>query len=61
MVASRLANMRHGGDRKSEDFNVEISTLVSQTEAAELLNISSESVVFARKMHCQSNHPVTTN
>lgn len=50
MVASRLANMQHGGDRKSEDFNVEISTLVSQTEAANLLNVSRESVVSARKV-----------
>ncbi len=50
MVASRLANMKHGGDRKSEDFNVEISTLVSQTEAANLLNVSRESVISARKV-----------
>lgn len=50
MVASRLANMQHGGDRKSEDFNVEISTLVSQSEAANLLNVSRESVVSAKKV-----------
>ena len=44
MVASRLANLNHG--QKKAD--VEIST--TQTEAAQLLNVSRESVVSARKV-----------
>ena len=44
MVASRLANLEHG--QKKAD--VEIST--TQTEAANLLNVSRESVVSARKV-----------
>jgi hypothetical protein len=44
MVASRLANLSHG--QKKAD--VEIST--TQTEAAELLNVSRESVVSAKKV-----------
>lgn len=50
MVASRLANMQHGGDRKSEDFNTEISVLISQPEAAAMLNVSTDSVQFAKKV-----------
>lgn len=50
------------GNPNFVNSNVEISTIeVSQTQAANLLNVSRESVVFARKVHCQSNHPVTTN
>ena len=37
MVASRLANMQEGGDRKSEDFKTEISALISQPEAAAMV------------------------
>lgn len=44
MVASRLANLNHG-QKKSD---VEIST--TQTEAANLLNVSRESVVSAKKV-----------
>lgn len=44
MVASRLANLDHG--QKKAD--VEIST--TQTEAANLLNVSRESVISAKKV-----------
>ena len=47
MVASRLANMKHGGDRKSEDFNIEISVLISQQQAAAMLlkiNVEDETI-----------------
>ena len=50
MVASRLANMQQGGDRKSENFNTEISVLISQPEAAAMLNVSTDSVQFAKKV-----------
>lgn len=56
MVASRLANMQQGGDRKSEDFKTEISALISQPEAAKLLNVSTDSVQFARKVLDQGTH-----
>ena len=49
MVASRLANLQHGGDRHSEDFKVGIPTL-RQTEAAAMLNVSRDSVVQAKKV-----------
>jgi hypothetical protein len=44
MVAAKLANLNHG-QKKSD---TEIS--VSQPEAAKLLNISTDSVQFARKV-----------
>lgn len=50
MVASRLSNLGHG--QKKAD--VEIST--TQTEAANLLNVSRESVVSARKVLDQGTH-----
>ena len=50
MVASRLANMQRGNPN-FVNSNVEISTIeVSQTEAANLLNVSRESVISARKV-----------
>jgi len=50
MVAGRLANIKHGGDRKSDNFNTEISVSISQPEAASMLNVSTGSVQFARKV-----------
>lgn len=50
MVAGRLANMRHGGDRKSDQTaNLRVD-LVSQPEAAEQLNVSERSVWSARQV-----------
>jgi hypothetical protein len=45
MVAAKVANMRHGGDRKSEEIKMPIGVLKSQPpisikEAAEMLNVS---------------------
>ena len=42
--------MQQGGDRKSENFNTEISVLISQPEAAAMLNVSTDSVQFAKKV-----------
>lgn len=50
MVASRLATLDRGNPNFTNS-NVEISTIgVSQSQAAELLNVSRESVVSARKV-----------
>lgn len=50
MVASKLANIRHGGDRKSvQDANLPIDT-TSQAQAADLLNVSTRSVTSAKKI-----------
>jgi hypothetical protein len=42
MIAAKLANMPHGGDRKSDQAaNL---PLVSQSAAAEMLNVSDRSI-----------------
>jgi predicted transcriptional regulator len=53
MVAARLANMVHGGDRRSDQsanlrFENEVS--ISQSDAAELLNVSRRSVQNAKEV-----------
>lgn len=46
MVGAKLANMPHGGDRKSDQAaNL---PLVSQSAAADLLNVSDRSIGSAR-------------
>jgi hypothetical protein len=52
MVAAKIANMSEGRPSKT----VEIST-VSQPEAAELLNVSRESVVSARRVVDEGARP----
>jgi hypothetical protein len=44
MVASRLANLEHGQKKADTEISV------SQPEAAKLLNVSTDSVQFARKV-----------
>jgi hypothetical protein len=47
-VAAKLANIRHGGDRKSDQAaNL---PLVSRASAAEMLNVSERSVLAAAKV-----------
>ena len=46
MIAARLANRRHGGDRKNQAANLLLDNVppVTQAEAAEKLNVSERSV-----------------
>ena len=44
MVAARLANLEHGGDRKSDNQTANLQHDVSRKEAAEKLNVSERSV-----------------
>ncbi len=56
MVAASLANMGHGGNRKSDqgaDLLLDIPT-ISRVEAAKLLNVGSGTVRNARKVHEQA-------
>jgi len=48
MVASRVATLKHGGDRKSENIKGQICPLNTQSEAASLLSVGRESVKRAR-------------
>lgn len=53
MVAALVANMGHGGDRREQAANLPLDPTphqpsVTQTEAAELLNVSERSVRAAR-------------
>lgn len=50
MVAVRLANISHGGDRKSSGIKTEISELISQPQAAQMLNVSDDAVGMGRKV-----------
>lgn len=50
MVAAKLANMSHGGDRKSDQTaNLHVDS-VSQSDAAEMLNVSTRTVAAAKKI-----------
>lgn len=48
MVAAKIANMSHGGDRKSDEIKRSIDPLISQPEAAKTLNVSVPSVKRAK-------------
>lgn len=48
MVAASLANMPHGGDRKSENQNANLH--VDRQQAADMLQVSSRSVASAAKV-----------
>ena len=50
MVAAKLANMPHGGDRRSNQVVNSQFEIVTQTEAAELLNVSEWTVNKAAKV-----------
>jgi len=56
MVAAKLANMQRGGDRPSDSdvnfdsANLHIRNEVSQSEAADMLNVSTRSVASAAKL-----------
>jgi soluble cytochrome b562 len=49
MVASKLATLKHGGDRKSEEIKGQICTLIID-DAAKQLNVSPKSVKNAKKV-----------
>jgi len=49
IVAARLANMQHGGDRKS-DQSANLPLDITQPEAAAMLNISSRSLRTAKQI-----------
>jgi hypothetical protein len=44
MVGAKLANLQHGGDRKSEEIKSAIAPLVTQKQSAEMLNIGLDSI-----------------
>jgi hypothetical protein len=44
VVGAKLANLQHGGDRKSDEIKSAIAPLISQREAAEMLNIGESTV-----------------
>jgi len=50
MVAAKLANIKNGGDRVSEQSANLPSAQVSQSDAAEMLNVSTRSVTSAKKI-----------
>lgn len=45
MVASKLANITHGGNRKDQDANLHFE--VSRSDAADMLNVSTRTVAAA--------------
>jgi phage N-6-adenine-methyltransferase len=57
MVAAKLANMSHGGDRKSDQ--AENLPLVSQAKAADMLNVSDRSVRTAKKVQEEAIPEIT--
>lgn len=50
MVGAKLANIKNGGDRVSEQSANLPSAQVSQADAAEMLNVSTRSVTSAKKI-----------
>lgn len=44
IIAAKLANMQHGGDRKSEEIKAPIDALKTQKQAAEMLSVGERSV-----------------
>lgn len=52
MVAAKLANMKHGGDRKTNDQapNLELDAPVSVPKAAEMLNVGASNVHKAKRV-----------
>ena len=54
MVAAKLANMQHGGNRKVQSANLHHEVNVSRSQAAELLHISPRSVASAKKVETEA-------
>jgi N6-adenosine-specific RNA methylase IME4 len=50
MVAANIANMAHGGDRKSENQTANLRVDISQEQAATMLNVSDRSVSSAKRV-----------
>lgn len=50
MAAAKLADIPHGGDRKSEDSEIKAQNCTSIDEAADSLKVSSRSVQSAKKV-----------
>lgn len=50
MVAAKLANMNHGGDRKSGEIKGSIDLLIPQADAATLLNVSVPTIKRAKSV-----------
>ena len=50
MIAAKIANRGHGGDRKRDEIKGSIEPLKSNSEAAELMNVSKETVKRAKKV-----------
>lgn len=50
MIAGEIANIRHGGDRKSDQAGKLQVDSVSRTDAAKMLNVSPEIVTMAKKV-----------
>ena len=53
MVAAKLANISHGGNRKDQGANLRVE--VSRSDAAELLSVSPRSVASAAKVQAESS------
>jgi len=54
MVAAKIANMKHGGDRKSGKENQSANLRPTRDKAAQALNVSSRSVDTAAKIIAES-------
>ena len=52
MIGARMATLDRGGDRRSEHFKVEISTLKIPTvvQAAEMLNVNRDTIFHAKRV-----------
>jgi hypothetical protein len=54
MVTDKIATMKHGGDRRGENFKTQICGLVaSQAQAAEMMNIGVRTVQKARTVRAR--------
>lgn len=50
MVAAKMADLKSGGDRKSDDFKFPIGSLKTQAQVGELLNVGHGSIGRARQV-----------
>lgn len=48
MVAAKMANLQHGGDRKSDEIKSAKAPLITQSQASEMLNIGVDSIKRAK-------------
>lgn len=55
-IAARLCDMPRGGDRRSEDFKVQICTSIE--EASEMMNVSPRTTKTAKKVQDKANPEV---